>query len=121
MTPKKRSEETLLAAGFTPDEVVDAVAATDLSALAEPESMSLDGLAPDAVLLALRALKTTGGAVVVTATSGRPLDQVVVDGHAYDGQWMDGVWRFTPAALDMACHVAGWQSVERRDGRWLLS
>lgn len=87
----------------------------------EPETVSLDGLTVEAALVMLRALRVTGGPVILTATLADPRDTAVVDGHAYSGQWVGGQWRFDGRALDMACRVAGWSKVERDGARWRLS
>lgn len=81
-------------------------------AKSEPEQVSIDGMTADAVLLMLRALRKTGGPVILTATTAKPNDQVVVDGHAYSGRREGSGWQFDARSLDMACRVAGWSKVE---------
>jgi hypothetical protein len=93
----------------------------------------LDGLSPQDAVSALardamdvnvggKVLAYARGEVVtVAATPGRAQDQVVVGAHAYDGEWIDGAWRFSPRALQMACRVAGWRVTEVEPGRLVLS
>lgn len=87
----------------------------------EPETVSIDGLSADAALLMLRALRKTGNAVILTATTAKATDQVVVDGHAFGGTRAGGGWQFDSKSLDMACRVAGWSKVERDGNTWRLS
>src|SRR5690606_30627196 len=107
--------------GYEPEAVVEAVASSDLTKLRQPEKVSIDGMTAEAVLLMLRALRKTGGPVILTATTAKPNDQVVVDGHAYGGRREGSGWQFDAKSLDMACRVAGWSKVERDGNTWRLS
>lgn len=88
--------------------------------------------AEDAVQL-LRDMHTvaTGGIAVIDTHVGAPVDEVTVEGQPFAGQWYGeppGLWSsignprswwFTPEALDDACRLAGWKTVERHPGiRW---
>ena len=111
--PGDETTETLLRAGYEPKAVVAAVEASDLSALRVPEAeVSLRHLSAADALTQLRGARAGGFVALVDAPVGRPVDEIVVDDHAYSGERVGSAWHFTPGALEMACRVAGWSTVE---------
>lgn len=88
----------------------------------EPTLLSLGGMSADAALAALIEMRATAPSVVVFAELAPPTDQVVVGDHAYNGQQVGSAWHFAPSALEMACRVAGWSTVEHLEpGKLRLS
>jgi hypothetical protein len=95
-------------------DVTESVAspATVFRGAAAEAGVSLRHLSAADALTQLRGAREGGFVALVDAPVGRPVDQVVVDDHAYSGEQVGSAWHFAPGALEMACRVAGWSTVE---------